>query len=99
MTRRVEMSGTQLITYQQWDIDNRLVVITNTMSGQVTQYFYDADGQRVKRISPQNTTLYVSADYEVTDPRRWSCRRYRRHTRTSCTSQSWQMPGVSTRRR
>jgi RHS repeat-associated protein len=63
------MSGTQLVTYQQkWDIDNRLVVVTNTTSSQVTQYFYDADGTRVKRISPQGTTIYVNADYEVTGP-------------------------------
>ncbi|MCL4507181.1 MAG: RHS repeat-associated core domain-containing protein [Chloroflexi bacterium] len=67
MTQRVELSGTQLITYtQDWDVSNRLVVITNTVSGQVTQYFYDADGQRVKRVTPQGTTWYVSADYEVT---------------------------------
>jgi RHS repeat-associated protein len=69
MTQRTEMSGTQLVTYQQqWDIDNRLVVVTNTNTGQVTQYFYDADGTRVKRISPQGTTVYVNADYEVTGP-------------------------------
>ncbi|MCL4507182.1 MAG: RHS repeat-associated core domain-containing protein [Chloroflexi bacterium] len=69
MTQRVELSGTQLITYtQDWDVSNRLVVITNTVSGQVTQYFYDADGQRVKRVTPQGTTWYVSADYEVTGP-------------------------------
>ena len=69
MTQRTEMSGTQLITYQQqWDIDNRLVAVTNTNTGQVTQYFYDADGNRVKRVGPQGTTVYVNADYEVTGP-------------------------------
>ena len=69
MTQRTEMSGTQLITYQQqWDIDNRLVVVTNTNTSQVTQYFYDADGNRVKRVGPQGTTVYVNADYEVTGP-------------------------------
>ena len=69
MTRRTELSGMQLITYAQgWDIDNRLVVVTNTNANQVTQYFYDADGNRVKRISPQGTTVYVNADYEVTGP-------------------------------
>jgi RHS repeat-associated protein len=69
MTQRTEMSGTQLVTYQQkWDIDNRLVVVTNTTASQVTQYFYDADGSRVKRVSPQGTTFYVNADYEVTGP-------------------------------
>jgi RHS repeat-associated protein len=63
------MSGTQLVTYQQqWDIDNHLVVVTNTTTGQVTRYFYDADGNRVKRIGPQGTTVYVNADYEVTGP-------------------------------
>jgi RHS repeat-associated protein len=69
MTQRTEMSGTQLVTYQQqWDIDNHLVVVTNTTTGQVTQYFYDADGTRVKRIGPQGTTVYVNTDYEVTGP-------------------------------
>ena len=69
MTQRTEMSGTQLVTYQQkWDIDNRLVVVTNTTTSQVTQYFYDADGNRVKRISPQGTIVYVNTDYEVTGP-------------------------------
>ena len=63
MTQRVE-SG---VTYTQtWDADNRLVeVVSGT---QHTQYFYDADGQRVKRVTPQSTIWYVSADYEVTGP-------------------------------
>ncbi len=47
MTRRVEHG----ITYTQtWIVDNRLV---DVLSGtQHTQYYYDADGQRVKRVSP-----------------------------------------------
>ena len=63
MTQRAELSGTQLITYQQqWDIDNRLVVVRNTNTNQVTQYFYDADGTRVKRVTPQATMFYVNED-------------------------------------
>ena len=48
------------------DAGNRLVEV---VSGTVrAQYFYDADGQRVKRVTPQGITWYVSADYEVTHP-------------------------------
>ena len=63
MTVRIEKG---VVYTQTWDVENRLVeVISGT---QHTQYFYDADGQRVKRITSQGTTLYVGADYEVTGP-------------------------------
>ncbi|MGB9873252.1 MAG: hypothetical protein ACPLYD_16545, partial [Anaerolineae bacterium] len=36
MVLRVEVSGTQRITYTQaWDAENRLAVVTNTVAGQV----------------------------------------------------------------
>lgn len=34
----------------------------------ITQYFYDADGTRVRRNSLQGTTAHVNTDYEVTGP-------------------------------
>ncbi|HEY3342949.1 MAG TPA: hypothetical protein VGK81_13060 [Anaerolineae bacterium] len=53
--------------YQSYAYD-ALGNFTNFSGTQLTQYFYDADGQRVKRVTPQDTTLYVSADYQVTGP-------------------------------
>ena len=64
MTQRVELSGTEWITYTQgWDIDNRLIVVTNTVSGAVTRYHYDADGQRVIRDNPDGTQVVYVHDY------------------------------------
>jgi RHS repeat-associated protein len=64
--QRVELSGTQWVTYTQgWDIDNRLIAVTNTVSGQVSRFYYDADGQRVKRVDPSGTTAYVGQHFEV----------------------------------
>lgn len=66
MTTRVEVSGTQFITYAQgWDIDNRLIAVTDS-AGQLTKYTYDADGNRVLRTNPDGTKVaYVSDRYEV----------------------------------
>ena len=44
------------------------MVVTNTNTSQITQYFYDADGTRVRRNSLQGTTAHVNTDYEVTGP-------------------------------
>ncbi|MBN2390648.1 MAG: hypothetical protein JXR84_07995 [Anaerolineae bacterium] len=42
MLARVEMSGTETITYtQEWNVENRLSVVTNTVSGAVTRFVYD----------------------------------------------------------
>jgi uncharacterized protein RhaS with RHS repeats len=35
------------------------------MSGQVSRFYYDADGQRVKRVDPSGTTAYVGQHFEV----------------------------------
>jgi YD repeat-containing protein len=61
MLTRVEMSSTQSITYTQaWDVENRLSVVTNTITGQVTQFAYNADGARVLQILPDGgKTVYV----------------------------------------
>ena len=65
MTPRVEISGTQCITYTQtWGVDNRLI---DVLSGtQHTQFYYDADGGLVKKVDPRGTTAYVGADDEIT---------------------------------
>ncbi len=42
MLIRVEISGTKRITYtQEWTVENRLAVVTNTISGDVTRFVYD----------------------------------------------------------
>jgi len=62
MTLRVEMSGTQRITYTQaWDIENRLAIVTNTVTGAVTRFAYDGDGKRTRKIENGQTTVYVGA--------------------------------------
>jgi RHS repeat-associated protein len=72
MTLRVEMSGTQStlalrasagVTYtQQWDVENRLSVVTNTVSGEVTRFVYNADGARVLQFLPDGSrTVYAGA--------------------------------------
>jgi RHS repeat-associated protein len=43
----------------------RLIAVTNTVSGQVSRFYYDADGQRVKRVDPSGTTAYVGQHFEV----------------------------------
>ncbi len=65
MTRRVELSGTQRMTYTQgWDTENRLSVVTNTVTGLVTRFYYDGDGKRVKKTEGVTSTVYVGAMYE-----------------------------------
>ena len=54
--------GTKNFT-QGWDTENRMQAMTNTL-GQVTQYFYDGDGNRVKKVDTTGTTIYVGALYE-----------------------------------
>jgi YD repeat-containing protein len=65
MTLRAEVSGTQVITYAQgWDIENRLIAVTDTVNGYVTQYTYDADGKRIAKLDPDGLTLYIADGYE-----------------------------------
>ncbi len=63
MTVRVEFSGTQRITYTQaWDIDDRLIAVTSTLGAIATTTFaYDANGQRVKRVTSQGTVWFVAS--------------------------------------
>jgi YD repeat-containing protein len=60
------------LTYNQtWDVENRLVAVTNTSTLSVTQFMYDGDGQRAKRVefkpgtSATVTTVYVGNYFEA----------------------------------
>jgi YD repeat-containing protein len=67
MTLRAELSGTQRITFtQQFNVENRLVAVTNTVSGQVTRFTYNGDGKRVKKVQSGVTTAFVGNAYEWT---------------------------------
>ncbi len=65
MVLRVEVSGAQRITYtQEYNVENRLSVVTNTVTGQVTRFVYDGDGHRTLRIDGSGTTVYVGGYFE-----------------------------------
>ena len=67
MTLRVEVSGTETITYTQaWNAENRLSVVTNTVSGAVTRFVYDGDGNRVLREQPDGSVTAYLGVVEVT---------------------------------
>jgi YD repeat-containing protein len=51
-------------SYQQFNVENRLVAVTNTVSGQVTRFTYDGDGARVLEVSSNITTAFVGEHYE-----------------------------------
>jgi YD repeat-containing protein len=62
MLTRIELSGTQRYTYtQQWDVDNRLIAVTNTVTLSVTRFYYDGDGQRVKKVESKAGTTVTTA--------------------------------------
>jgi YD repeat-containing protein len=53
------------VSYKQgWDHENRLQSVTNTNTGDVTTFTYDADGRRVKRDTVTDTIVYVGSHYE-----------------------------------
>jgi hypothetical protein len=69
MTLRIDISGTQRSTFQQaWDINNMLSVVTNTATRDVTQFFYDGDNNRIKRLAPDGATYYFGGDFELFVP-------------------------------
>jgi hypothetical protein len=38
----ITVSGTETLTYTQaWNAENRLAVVTNTVTGEVTRFFYN----------------------------------------------------------
>jgi YD repeat-containing protein len=63
MTARTENG----VTYQQeWDRENRLLVVTNTNTLSVTRFVYDGAGARVAQIKPDGTAVaYVGNLLEV----------------------------------
>jgi len=63
MTLRVEVAGAQRITYTQaFDVESRLTAVTNTVSGAVTRFAYDGDGNRVLQLlASGGRTAYVGA--------------------------------------
>ncbi|MBN1315451.1 MAG: hypothetical protein JXA42_08285 [Anaerolineales bacterium] len=51
---------------QKFDVENRLVAITDTQTLSVTQFVYDGDGSRVKTIYPDGSwTAFIGDHYEV----------------------------------
>ncbi|HNT78387.1 MAG TPA: RHS repeat-associated core domain-containing protein [Anaerolineae bacterium] len=62
MLVRVEVSDTETITYtQEWNVENRLSVVTNTVTGDVTRFVYDGDGNRALREDANGLTVYIGA--------------------------------------
>jgi RHS repeat-associated protein/uncharacterized repeat protein (TIGR01451 family) len=65
MTLRVEISGTGVITYvQSFDIENRLARVVRDPGSEEYEFRYDGDGERVVRLSPEGTTIYVGEHFE-----------------------------------
>ena len=63
MTTRSDGSGAYL---QEFDVENRLVAITNTLTLSVTRFVYDGSGARVMTIEPDSSsTIFVGEHYEV----------------------------------
>jgi YD repeat-containing protein len=70
ITRTEQVSPSLTYTFtQQWDVENRLSVVTNTATLTVTRFYYDGDGTRVKKVESKGgatiTTAYAGA-IEVT---------------------------------
>ncbi len=52
---------------QAFDVENRLVQVTNTATGDITTFVYDAGGSRVKTVQPDETQTFTPfPGYEVT---------------------------------
>jgi RHS repeat-associated protein len=67
MTERHDQSGSYT---QVFDVENRLVAVTGTISSTMTAFFYDAAGQRLLTIEPDGTQIYYpfpGYEEEITD--------------------------------
>ncbi|MBE2202051.1 MAG: hypothetical protein IAE79_25810, partial [Anaerolinea sp.] len=63
METRQDVSGNFA---QEFDVENRLVRVTDNATGSVTQFFYDASGQRVMTVQPDETVIHTPfPNYEV----------------------------------
>lgn len=78
MTLRVVVSGTETTTYTQgFDPENRLAVVTDTVSGVVTCFAYDGGGARIWQTDGATTTVTLGDLVEVeTGPAGWVERTY-----------------------
>jgi RHS repeat-associated protein len=65
MTTRVEHA---VMYQQQWDVENRLTVVTATQGSaiSVTQFIYDGDGARVLQLLPDSSKTAYAGALEVT---------------------------------
>jgi YD repeat-containing protein len=57
MTARNDESGSY---EQEFDVENRLVAVTDTVNSEVTRFYYDASGQCLLTIEPDGITIYYS---------------------------------------
>jgi RHS repeat-associated protein len=72
-TKRVVGTETYLLFY---DAENRLSKVCKDTSNngscdsgeEIAKFYYDADGRRVKSIIGDETTLFIGAHYELTNP-------------------------------
>jgi RHS repeat-associated protein len=62
--QRCSILYTGMTYYQEYDAENRLVAVTNTVTSLVTRFAYDGDGNRVKVTAGTTTTVYVGNYYE-----------------------------------
>jgi YD repeat-containing protein len=58
----------QKVSPLTYDAQNRLQTVTNTNTGDVTTFTYDADGRRVRRHTVADTIAYVGSHYEEQIP-------------------------------
>jgi RHS repeat-associated protein len=66
-------------TYSQtWDADNRLTRVTSTAGGRNadTQFFYDADGQLVKKVEQVSDKPFIEDGFENTNGILWQYNGY-----------------------
>ncbi len=59
---------TGVLYNQMWDAENRLKVVTNTVTGEVTKFLYDGDGARALQIysgTYTSTTAYLGGVLEI----------------------------------
>lgn len=71
MTRRVEISATTDVYTQTWDAENRLTVVTGTLTysckgcpaptTRVSKFTYDGDGNRVMQVQISGTQVITTA--------------------------------------
>ena len=63
MTSRVDGTGSYSQTF---DVENRLIIVTDTQASEVTHFIFDGNGNRVVTLWPDSTkTEFVGPHYEV----------------------------------